>query len=295
MPMKRFPLVVLAALALLAAACGGGGGGGGDEEAFCDALETLSDQVADGDLADDDGLEDVTDTVNDLLQAADEGEQLDAVNAVGDEIEGASADDADASAETIQDELGGFAEDCDIDDDEFAVPATTETTETTETTDTSDTTETTDTTGTTIGGGDGEAVLVSAREPVPADIAAEFAGLAQACFDGDMTSCDQLFNTTPAGSIDEAYGDTCAGRIEDGQGFDLECATVITGPIDVPVDVADQDTAAACQAGDMVACDNLFQSAAEGSIDRAYGALCAGRVQDTDALCVEIFGEVAFQ
>ena len=68
MPMKRLPLLVLAALGFSLTACGGGGGGGGDEEAFCDALETLSDQVADGDLADDDGLEDVTDTVNDLLE-----------------------------------------------------------------------------------------------------------------------------------------------------------------------------------------------------------------------------------
>ena len=36
--------------------------------------------------------------------------------------------------------------------------------------------------------------------------------LAQACFDGDMTACDELFDSSPAGSLYEQYGDSCAGR-----------------------------------------------------------------------------------
>jgi hypothetical protein len=285
--MTRLSLVVLAALGLCLGACGDDGGGG-DEEAFCETLEALSDQVGDGDLSSNDGLEDVNDTVNDLRESAADGEQLEAVAEVGRDVVDADPDDADDTAETIQDELGDFASDCDIDEDDFAVPPTTTTTTSTTTTTTASTTTTT------TQGGPSEAVLVSAREPIPGGIAAEFAALAQACFDGDMDACDQLFNTTPSGSIDESYGDTCGGRIEDGRGFELECATVVTGPTDVPPEIVDQAAASACNAGDMVACDDLFNGAAEGSIDRLYGALCAGRVQDTDALCVAIFGEVAF-
>jgi hypothetical protein len=292
--MKRFPLLVLAALGLSLAACGGGGGGG-DEDAFCDALDALSEQVADGDLADDDGLDDVTDTINDLIEAASEGEQLDAVNAVGQEIADASAGDADDSAETIQDELEDFADDCELDD--FAIPPETTTTTTSATTAT-----TAPTTGTTQGGGGGDGgaldeILVQAREAVPGGIAAEFAGLAQACFDGDMAACDELFGTTPVGSVDEAYGDTCGGRIDDGQGFELECAELITGPVPVPGDIAPEfaGLAQGCFGGDMVACDDLFRQTPSDTVDEAYGALCGGRVRNTDAFCVDIFGDVAFQ
>jgi len=36
--------------------------------------------------------------------------------------------------------------------------------------------------------------------------------LAQACYAGDMQSCDDLFDQSDAGSDYETYGDTCAGR-----------------------------------------------------------------------------------
>ena len=294
MPMKRLPLVVPAAFALLMAACGGGGGGGGDEEAFCDSLEALSDQVSDGDLADDDGLEDVTDTVNDLLESAADGEQLDAVNAVGDEIEGADADDADATAETIQDELGDFAEDCDIDEDEFAIPATTEPPEETTTTAPDETTtESTQSTEGTVPP-DGGDVTVTARQEVPGDIDPAFAGLAQGCFDGDMAACDQLFADTPVDSVDEAYGETCGGRLAEARPG--ECATIITGPVDVPAEVSPEfvGLAQGCFGGDMQACDDLFQQTPVDSIDEAYGLACGGRVPARDVTCVEIFGPVAF-
>lgn len=292
MPMKRLPLVVLAGLGLSVAACGGGGGGG-NETAFCDALEVLSDQVADGDLASDRGLDDVNDTVNDLIESADDGEQLDAVNTVADDVEVAAPGDADDVTETIQDELGGFAEDCDIDEDEFAIAP--ETTTTTVADDGGDTTDTTaddggDTTDTTESDGGGGAVpddiVVHDRQPVPGGVADP--ALAQSCFDGDMGACDQL---ATAGDV---YGDTCGGRLDDRTDVNtFLCADVITGPIEVPPDVADQATAGACRDGDMVACDDLFNAAADGSIDRVYGALCAGRVPDTDAFCVDIFGDVA--
>ena len=293
MPMKRLPVMVLAALGLSLAACGGGGGGG-DEEAFCDSLEALSDQVSDGDLGDDDGLEDVTDTVNDLLESAADGEQLDAVNAVADEIESADADDADATAETVQDELGDFAEDCDIDEDEFAVPVTTEPEDEETTTTAGDETTTTAGGETTLPPEDPGDVTVTARQEVPGDIAPEFAGLAQGCFDGDMAQCDTLFQQTPVGSVDEAYGQTCGGRLAEPR--PNECATIITGPVAVPAEVAPEFVALAqgCFGGDMQACDDLFQQTPVDSIDEAYGLACGGRVPARDVTCVEIFGPVAF-
>jgi hypothetical protein len=36
--------------------------------------------------------------------------------------------------------------------------------------------------------------------------------LAQACYDADMQSCDDLYERAPAVSEYETYGDTCAGR-----------------------------------------------------------------------------------
>jgi hypothetical protein len=41
-----------------------------------------------------------------------------------------------------------------------------------------------------------------------------FEALAQGCFDGDMASCDTLFQQTGVGTPEEAYGDTCGGRID---------------------------------------------------------------------------------
>ena len=77
--MRRRAAVVVAGFVLLAMAGCGDDGGGGDEDAFCDELETLSDQVADGDLSTDEGLEDAVDTANDLLEVAGSDDQEDAV------------------------------------------------------------------------------------------------------------------------------------------------------------------------------------------------------------------------
>jgi hypothetical protein len=298
-------LITTGALLLALAGCGDDGGGG-DEAAFCDALDDLSGQVTDGDVADD--IDGIVDTVNDLIGTAPDGEPLEAAQAVGDEVADADEDDEGDVAdviELVQDELGPQAEDlCGEDPDEFAVAPEVE--ETTTTTTEPDTTTTTgdDTTTTTAGDGEeGDSPPVGAREPVPGNIAPDFAALAQACFDGDMAQCDDLFNTTPTGSIDETYGDTCAGRIDDGRRFDLECVDVIFAPVagaeaaaaldevQNPAFAAQSD---ACFAGDQVACDELFTTAPDPSFERTYGAVCGGRVPTATVLCVDIFGEVAF-
>ena len=36
--------------------------------------------------------------------------------------------------------------------------------------------------------------------------------LVDACSDGDMDACDELFFTSEVGSPEEEFGDTCAGR-----------------------------------------------------------------------------------
>ncbi|MEJ7845846.1 MAG: hypothetical protein WKF93_09390 [Acidimicrobiales bacterium] len=299
-------LITTGALLLALAGCGDDGGGG-DEAAFCDALDDLSGQVTDGDVADD--IDGVVDTVNALIATAPDGAPLEAAQALGDEVADADEDDEGDVAdviELVQDELGPQAEDlCGEDPDEFAVaPEGEATTTTTEPDTTTTTTGGDDTTTTTAGDGEeGDSPPVGAREPVPGDIAPEFASLAQACFDGDMESCDTLFADTPPGSIDEAYGDTCAGRIDDGQGFTFLCATAIQaaipaadaatalGEVQDPAFAAQSD---ACFAGDQVACDELFTTAPDPSFERTYGAVCGGRVPTATVLCVDILGEDAF-
>ena len=275
---------VLLALILLFGLGACGGGDDGPDEAFCDALDTLSEQIEDGD-----DIDEQIDTIeDDLGDSAEEGEQRDAVEEVAEAYEDTDNDQADL-AEEVQDELGAFAEECGIDEDEFAVAPTTTTTTTTEPPETTETTEPPE--ETTLPPEEGPVVL--ARATVPSDIAAEFVDLANACFNGDMEACDTLYDTTPIDSVDETYGLTCGGRIAEEEAQASQCATIITGPVDVPSEVVDQATAQACFGGDMVACDTLFQSAEAESLDEAYGALCAGRVQRTTALCVDIFGDVA--
>lgn len=56
---------------------------------------------------------------------------------------------------------------------------------------------------------------------------AEFDALADSCFEGNMTACDDLYIDTPVGSPYEAYAKTCGGRI-DAEEYDFiifDCAT----------------------------------------------------------------------
>ncbi len=58
--------------------------------------------------------------------------------------------------------------------------------------------------------------------PVIEDTA--LAALAASCHDGDLQACDDLFYQSPGGSTEEAYGNTCAGRLPDNT---IECAVYI--------------------------------------------------------------------
>lgn len=49
-------------------------------------------------------------------------------------------------------------------------------------------------------------------QEVPQFEDADFAANAVACHGGDMTACDELYYDSPSGSVEEDYGNTCAGR-----------------------------------------------------------------------------------
>ncbi len=53
---------------------------------------------------------------------------------------------------------------------------------------------------------------------------------AQACFDGDLQACDDLFVQSPGASLYEQYGDSCAGRQPPGSGVYCVDAFVPTVP-----------------------------------------------------------------
>lgn len=152
-------------------------------------------------------------------------------------------------------------------------------------------------------------------------------GLAQACFDGDMESCDQLWRDAEPGSDYRSYGDTCAGRQESGTArwcvvsFPGTPDTTVpptsgpgsTGTVPVPTgtvpasssaqvpppgleptglgdDAALDALAQACYDGDLASCDTLFDSAPFNSDYQEYGDTCAGRqAPGTFKYCVAAF------
>ena len=294
-----------AAVLLLVGACGGGGGGG-DEDAFCDALDDLSDQVADGDLTDDDGLDDVRDTLDELAEAAGD-DVADDVDELVEAAEDAEPEDADDLADDIADDLGDAADDvCGIDEDEFAVPPEEETTTTITVTDQTTTTTEAEQSTTTVTLADVEVPegvnAIGARQPVPDDIEPEFAAAAQACFDGDMASCDALFfEQAPEGSVASDYSSSCAGRILEFANEEFECLANIFPRVDLPIEPLREDLQPllqACRDGQMQACDDVVSATGDGSFEEIFGRLCGGRMNSNIGVrvvtCVEVLGEQAF-
>lgn len=96
--------------------------------------------------------------------------------------------------------------------------------------------------------------------------------LADACYDFDLDACDQLFNVSPAGSDYEWYGGTCGGIfdeiIEDLCSVFYEEALLFLPLVE------------SCDAGDMAACDQLYQESPTGSLWEEYGATCGERLAD---------------
>lgn len=149
-----------------------------------------------------------------------------------------------------------------------------------------------------VAGPDGQApaggvIEVGARTDPPPTSDSEFERLGALCFDTDMSACDQLYGATPGGSIEEAYGWSCGGRVDTDAVQPSSCGRAITPAVPVPASITDpalRPPADTCFAGDMAACDALFRAGASDSLEEVYGATCAGRVIGARALCVDIFG-----
>jgi len=106
-----------------------------------------------------------------------------------------------------------------------------------------------------------------------------------ACEGGDMQACDDLYLESPGGSDYEEFGRTCGNRTDgarwcvDEAGF----GTVDTYGDDAYLDALWDD----CAAGDMTACDALYQESPVGSGYEAFGDTCGGLTAG-GTWCVEI-------
>lgn len=74
------------------------------------------------------------------------------------------------------------------------------------------------------GGGSGDLPAASSPEGLGTDTALN--DLAQRCFDGDMTSCDNLFIESSFGSDYEAYGNTCGQRVPEAEVDGRDCVII---------------------------------------------------------------------
>jgi hypothetical protein len=99
------------------------------------------------------------------------------------------------------------------------------------------------------------------------------AGLEEACAGGDWTACDDLYFQAPAGSELEEFGRTCGG-VTDGARL---CATELGFEAVAYGDDPELDALwDACEAGDGVACDDLFRRSPVGSEYETFGGTCGG-------------------
>lgn len=117
-------------------------------------------------------------------------------------------------------------------------------TDTTGPTESTESTETTDPTSDTIS--DDGVLPEPTMEPDALGTDPALDALAERCYDGDLSSCDELYLEAVAGSQYEEFGDTCAGRNPDGG---IACVVVFADavttssiPDDTAVDVTGPDT-----------------------------------------------------
>lgn len=98
------------------------------------------------------------------------------------------------------------------------------------------------------------------------------------CDAGDMRACDLLYFQAPIGSAYARHAETCGGGDPDGSTFCSEDTDVDdTWTLDPNGDAA-QTLLADCEAGDLTACDLLFQIAPTDSALRDQAGTCAERV-----------------
>ena len=137
--------------------------------------------------------------------------------------------------------------------------------------------------------------------------------LAARCWAGNMQACVDLSGQAPAGSPEQSFGETCAGREDEGATtpcteahpewmplYDPSLAPVEPGvpdagepdpPDGLGSDPALDQLAQSCFEGDFVACDDLYWQSDIDSGYEIYAETCGGRVDEAIAgQCEETYG-----
>ncbi|MDA3015291.1 MAG: hypothetical protein O3A89_06970 [Actinomycetota bacterium] len=107
------------------------------------------------------------------------------------------------------------------------------------------------------------------------DSAEEIAEYRADCEAGDMGACDDLYYASGIGSDDEDFGATCGGTADG--------STAGMCSFSPPTAEEIAQVRADCEAGDMVACDELFYASPVGSDDEDFGATCGGTADGSTA------------
>lgn len=123
-------------------------------------------------------------------------------------------------------------------------------------------------------------IPIVAAVAVPVIVNERQATLHRECASGDMGACDQLFDTTRAGTAEHQFADTCGGRTQGG----YRCTAV--GAAYYGDDRQLDALWDACTAGDPTSCDDLYAQAPPGSAYSRYGMTCGNR-SDGSTACVD--------
>lgn len=136
---------------------------------------------------------------------------------------------------------------------------------------------------------------------------AELDALWDACADGDLRACDDLYWNSAWDSDYETFGSTCGERSSHSYGgcefgAEQEAAAAEADAAAAAAQEADEEEqrqaeaeaqaaldalVVDCEAGDMQACDDLSWEAAWGSDEEAVGDSCGGHYPDGWSLCVD--------
>ena len=127
---------------------------------------------------------------------------------------------------------------------------------------------------------------IGAAVAIPLFVDQRHDNLHDQCAAGDMTACDQLYESSAAGSADQEFGNTCGGRTDGG----YLCAAIgaRTYGDDAHLDALWD----ACAGGDGASCTELSWSAEPGSDYAAFGSTCGGRT-DGSVDCLAELGQPA--